>query len=114
MGEFDRGDVVIIEAENNRHYVKRIIGLPGETVEMQEGELYIDGEQIEEPYVNELADYAEQIEETSVEEEEYYVMGDNRGNSLDSRNGLGNIPEEYIVGRSMVVFFPLSNMQVTN
>jgi signal peptidase I len=114
MGEFDRGDVIIIEGENNRHYVKRIIGLPGETVEMQEGELYIDGEQIEEPYVNELADYAEQIEETAVEEEEYYVMGDNRGNSLDSRNGLGNIPEEHVVGRSMVVFFPFGNMQITN
>lgn len=114
IGEFDRGDIVIIEGEDNRHYVKRIIGLPGETVEIQEGDLHIDGEQIEEPYVNDLEYYEEQIEETRVEEEAYYVMGDNRGNSLDSRNGLGHIEEEDIVGRSAVVFFPFSNMQLTN
>ncbi|MFC4737976.1 signal peptidase I [Bacillus daqingensis] len=114
LGEFERGDVIIIEGENNRHYVKRVIGLPGETLEMEEGALFVDGEQIEEPYLDELYDYNETIDEVTLPEGEYFVMGDNRGNSLDSRNGLGLIDEEFIVGRSTVVFFPFTNVQITN
>nr|TXF84693.1 signal peptidase I [Alkalicoccus halolimnae] len=114
LGEFERGDIIIIEDEENRHYVKRIIALPGETLEMADGSLTVEGEEIEEPYVKELELYAEQLEEVTMAEDEYFVMGDNRGNSMDSRNGLGYIDEDNIVGRSAVVFFPLSNMQMTN
>ncbi|CAM4005461.1 signal peptidase I [Alkalicoccus chagannorensis] len=113
LGEFDRGDIVIIE-ENNRHYVKRLIAMPGETISMEEGMLLVDGEEIDEPYVNELEDYVESIEEVTMDDDEYYVMGDNRGNSLDSRNGLGLIEEDDVLGRSTVVFFPMSNLQLTN
>ncbi|SDN85601.1 signal peptidase I [Alkalicoccus daliensis] len=114
LGEFERGDVIIIEGENNRHYIKRVIALPGETLEMQEGSLYVEGEEIEEEYLEDLTQYEESIEEVTLPEDEYFVMGDNRNNSLDSRNGLGHIQEEDIVGRSAVVFYPFSNAQITN
>lgn len=114
LGDFERGDVVIIEGENNRHYIKRVIALPGETLEMEGGALYVEGEEIDQPYLEDLSQYEESFEETTMPDDEYFVMGDNRNNSLDSRNGLGHIQEENIVGRSAVVFYPFSNAQLTN
>ncbi|QKS69817.1 signal peptidase I [Paenalkalicoccus suaedae] len=114
LGEFERGDIVIIQDESNRHYVKRVIAMPGETLEMQNGTLMIDGQSYTEPYLDEMLQYSETIEETVVPDGEFYVMGDNRGNSLDSRNQLGTIDEDDIVGKSVFVFFPFSNVQLTN
>lgn len=114
IGEYDHGDVIIIEGENNRHYIKRVIAKPGETLEMADGSLYVEGEEIDEPYLNETSLYEESIDELTMPEDEYFVMGDNRSNSLDSRNGLGHIQEDDIVGRSAVVFYPFDNIQLTD
>lgn len=113
IGEYDHGDVIIIEGENNRHYIKRVIATPGETMQMEDGSLYVEGEEIDEEYL-EMLEYEENIDELTLSEDEYFVMGDNRANSLDSRNGLGHIQEDDIVGRSAVVFYPFDNIQLTD
>ncbi len=104
----ERGDVVIFQYPNDprRRYIKRIIGLPGESILIKEGEVYIidnEGErQLEEDYVLVPGNY-EKIE-VHLSEAEYFVLGDNRNASSDSRNW-GPLPEKNIMGR---VFFQIS------
>lgn len=78
--EIERGDIVVVSTEE--HYIiKRVIGLPGETIKCTDGIIYIDGEKIED-YTNAIT---EDFKEVKLGEDEYFVMGDNRGNSKDSR-----------------------------
>ncbi|SEQ54474.1 signal peptidase I [Piscibacillus halophilus] len=111
--EPERGDIVIIQ-HPNKNYVKRVIGLPNETVEVQNGVLYINGEEVEQDFLP-----PEQQEATSdfrpieVPEHHYFVMGDNRDISKDSRNGLGYIHEDDIIGRSEVIIFPFDQISLT-
>ncbi|CAN5584243.1 N/A [soil metagenome] len=87
----------------DRDLIKRVIGLPGETVEVIEGVVHINGMPLTEPYAGpEIRDFPPVV----VPDDEYYMLGDNRGNSLDSRFTLGTIPKENIVGRSFVILWP--------
>lgn len=89
--------------------VKRVIGLPGETIEIREGFVYIDGESIEEPYV---ADGTEGYFSVQIPEGYYALFGDNRQNSLDSRSSkIGLIRKEDIIGRAVLRYWPLSKIQ---
>ncbi len=89
--------------------VKRVIGLPGETIEIREGFVYIDGESIEEPYV---ADGTEGHFSAQIPEGYYALFGDNRQNSLDSRSSkIGLIKKEDIIGRAVLRYWPLSKIQ---
>ena len=89
--------------------VKRVIGLPGETIEIREGFVYIDGESIEEPYV---ADGTEGHFSVQIPEGYYALFGDNRQNSLDSRSSkIGLIKKEDIIGRAVLRYWPLSKIQ---
>ncbi|MDI9471886.1 MAG: signal peptidase I [Tissierellia bacterium] len=89
--------------------VKRVIGLPGETIEIREGFVYIDGESIEEPYV---ADGTEGYFSVQIPEGYYALFGDNRQNSLDSRSSkIGLIKKEDIIGRAVLRYWPLSKIQ---
>jgi signal peptidase I len=101
-----RGDVVIISADFQPEVgalVKRIIGLPGETIECKGGVVYIDGKPIEEPYVQGTTyDFA-----ATVPEGFYFVMGDNRQGSSDSRV-FGPVPRQDIIGRVCFRYWPLS------
>jgi len=104
-----RGDVVIIEQEK-KNYVKRIIALPEETIEIRNHVIYIDNKPIEQnylpdQYINRTANYGP----ITVPEDSYFVMGDNRGISKDSRNGLGFIKEDEIIGRSEIIIYPFSD-----
>jgi len=117
-GEPQRGDIVIFHATQTRDYIKRVIGLPGETVEIRDDRLYINGEEVPEPYLEEYRrktneaglklteDYGPEI----VPEGAYFVLGDNRRNSQDSRM-IGMIPKEQIVGRADLVFWPFSSLR---
>lgn len=115
---FDRGEIVIIKG-SEENYVKRIIGLPGDMIEMINDELFINGKLINEEYLTENLELAEQqgskltgdFGPTKVPKDHYYVMGDNRLKSMDSRNGLGFIQKETIVGISEFVFYPFSNLR---
>lgn len=120
-GEPQRGDIVVFHATQTRDYIKRVIGLPGETVEIRDDRLYINGEEVPEPY---LEEYRRKTQEAglkltedygpeTVPEGAYFVLGDNRRNSQDSRM-IGMIPKDQIVGRADMVFWPLSSFRLLN
>ena len=90
-------------------FIKRVIGLPGETVELRNGKLFVDGELIEEPYLvgkPDTRDYGP----VTVPEGKLFVMGDNRLNSNDSRFGLGFVPRDKVVGEAFVIIWPPSRI----
>lgn len=92
--ELRRGDIVLIPDENGDVMVKRIVGLGGEYIEAKDGIVYIDGVELNEPYLTESTD---DMEGTYVDTGSFFVMGDNRDNSYDSRI-LGSIPKDEIIG----------------
>lgn len=97
------GQIVVIKIPNDsNYYIKRIIGLPNETVKMVNDSVYIDGEKQEEPYVYKdlinKTEFLSNFSERKVPSGKLFVMGDNRYKSMDSRNGLGYIDKTSIVG----------------
>lgn len=113
IGSPERGDVVIIKRPF-KNYVKRIIALPGEKIEMKNHILYIDDQPSEQQYLSEESDtHTGNFGPYSIPNEHYFVMGDNRAISKDSRNGLGLIEEDEIVGRSEFIYFPFSEWAKT-
>jgi signal peptidase I len=95
LSSLKRGDVIIFEW-NETTLLKRLIGLPGETVEIREGSIYIDGKVYDEPYEVSTAEY--EREPIKLGEDDYYVLGDNRNDSRDSHQ-FGPITSEMIIGR---------------
>ncbi|MUK90244.1 signal peptidase I [Ornithinibacillus sp. L9] len=113
VGEPARGDIVIIQRPQ-KNYVKRVIGLPGEIIEIRDHKLYINNEQYEQNFLTEDAiNHTGNFGPIEIPKDSYFVMGDHRAISKDSRNGLGFITEEEIIGRSELVIFPLSEMSRT-
>jgi len=113
----NRGDVVVLHELNGtseRDLIKRVVGLPGETVEVRNCEVFIDGRRLQEPYLDPEVvvpgNCGGDTPATDVPEDHVFVMGDNRAGSLDSRN-LGPIDEDDLVGRAFVVFWPRGNWQ---
>lgn len=106
-GTYERGDVVVFEytsTGSEKALIKRIIGVPGDIVSIQNQEVYINGQKIDEPYINNPPLETMTIEVT---DGNYFVMGDNRQNSLDSRyESVGLIPAEKIMGKVVVEIFP--------
>ena len=105
---YERGDIVICTYPGEDHQcVKRILGLPGETVEIKDGVTYVDGVAREEEYVDHAAwaDYGPY----TVPEGKVFVMGDNRADSRDSRN-VGALDEDMIVGKVRCIWWPLDRI----
>jgi signal peptidase I len=105
LGLFDslsRGDIVVFWHPNvpDVHLVKRVIGLPGETISARDGRIYVDGVPLAESYV--LRNTSYRLAPRRLGEGELFVLGDNRNNSYDSHN-FGPIPVENIVGRAIVI-----------
>ncbi|MFM8943658.1 MAG: signal peptidase I [Actinomycetota bacterium] len=91
----------------NEDYIKRVIGLPGQTVEIKGQQVFVDGEPIDEPYLTDAARACnDDFSMVTVPEDGIFVMGDNRCNSLDSRYGLGFVPIAAVVGDAFVVIWP--------
>ena len=91
-------------SDPQKDYIKRVIGLPGETVEMKGGKIFINNKRIQEPYLHPARDGADHPK-TEVPDGMYFMMGDNRGNSTDSRV-FGPISRDSIVGRAFVILWP--------
>lgn len=106
-----RGDIIVFPPPHidnpEKNYIKRIIGLPGETVEIIDGTVYINGQALEEPYIENSGGV--NSDPYTVPEGEYFVLGDNRINSSDSRNGW-TVPEETIVGKAWLSVWPLAEI----
>jgi signal peptidase I len=90
-------------------FIKRVIGLPGETVELRNGKLYVDGRLIREPYLQGPVDERD-YGPTTVPPDSLFVLGDNRLNSNDSRYGLGFVPRDKVIGEAFVIIWPPSRI----
>lgn len=88
----------------DKAFIKRIIGTPGDTVQVQNGVVYLNGQPLVEPYIAESPNY--QLDPVSVPADQFFVMGDNRNNSNDS-HVWGFLPQQNIIGRAVFRFFPL-------
>jgi signal peptidase I len=120
VGTVKRRDVVVFKypEEPDRDFIKRVIGLPGETVELRDKKVYINGKPLDEPYVHFLQapsmeselhevtsfDVRERYGPVTVPANHYFVMGDNRDNSQDSRYW-GFLPREYIKGKALLIYW---------
>jgi signal peptidase I len=140
--EPERGDVVVFKfpPDPSLDYIKRVIGMPGDTVQMRDGQLFLNGEAVQRELVDELdnpdiTEMARPVEvwretlpngvsydtldlspnsigdntrEFQVPEGHYFMMGDNRDNSTDSRFSVGYVPADHLVGRANIIFFSMS------
>jgi signal peptidase I len=105
LQEPQRGDIIVFQDSRgaDRKLIKRIIGMPGESVEVRNGLVYVDGQSLDEPYIKERPRYSQQS--TLVPEGEFFVLGDNRNNSSDSHNW-GFLPKDAVVGKACVSYWP--------
>jgi signal peptidase I len=104
-----RGDVIIFDPPFSSSYpfIKRVVGLPGELVEIRHGDIYINGLLLVEKPVMERPRTMD-MDATRVEKDHYFVLGDNRDNSRDSTEGW-TVPSDNIIGRSWMIYWPLSH-----
>jgi signal peptidase I len=128
MGEIERFDIIVFPAPDDpdKQYIKRVIGLPGDELQYRNDVLYIDGQPVEEPYLEGLEDaeglynyttgdfsletlYGEEV----IPEEQYFVLGDNRLNSKDSR-AFGFVEEESIIGKTSLRIWPFEEIGFIN
>ena len=113
-----RGDIVVFKYpdEPDRDFIKRVIGLPGETIELRNKKVHVNGRPLEEPYVHFLtppsteyqevtsSDLRERFGPVTVPPDQYFVMGDNRDNSQDSRYW-GFLPRHYVKGKALLIYW---------
>lgn len=115
------GDIIVFHATEERDYIKRVIGVGGDTVEMKNDQLYVNQQPVEESYLDEYKRQAQaegyfftgDFGPIEVPDGELFVLGDNRMNSKDSRM-IGTIPLESVVGRADVIFWPINQFRFPN
>ncbi len=123
IGEPQRFDIIVFKATVDKDYIKRIIGLPGDTIEYKNDVLYINGKPYEEPYLN---SYKKQVKDgpltydfkleeitgqKTVPQGQLFVMGDNRRFSKDSRT-IGTVPIDQVIGTTSIVYWPFSDARI--
>lgn len=112
LGEPKRGDIIVFHYQGTvtEDYIKRVIGLPGDIVDVRGGIVRVNGQAITEPYIAELPGYTGTWK---VPEGELFVLGDNRNHSSDSHDW-GFVEQEWVVGRAIIVYWPLDRIRVLN
>ncbi|MGX8715322.1 MAG: signal peptidase I [Lachnospiraceae bacterium] len=109
----ERFDIVVFRYQNEKDtlFIKRVIGLPGETIQIDGDDIFINGQLLEEDYGYEpILDEGRAIEPITLGDNEYFVLGDNRNDSMDSREeNVGNVNRDWIIGRAWVRIFPFSD-----
>ena len=109
--KIDRGDTVVFwfPGDPSKSYIKRVIGMPGDRVEVRDGSVIVNSTPLEEDYVpQEYRDQSE-MRPTTVGPDEYFVLGDHRSSSNDSRTW-GMVPRRYIYGKAVFIYWPLEKM----
>lgn len=108
FAEPERGDVIVFRFPHDpkKDYIKRCIGLPGETIQFKDSKLYINGELVEEPYLPEGLEF-EDYGPVQVPEGQYFMCGDNRNHSSDSRVW-GFVEKKLIIGKAQVIYWPFA------
>jgi len=117
----ERGDIIVFHATENEDYIKRVIGLPGETIEFRNDQLYINGKVHNEPYLDiEKKEWESKgillttnYGPITVPKDSVFLLGDNRNNSRDSRE-IGSISLSRVVGKANIVIWPLSRISFLN
>jgi signal peptidase I len=111
LGKIDRGDMVVFwfPGDPTKSYIKRIIGVPGDTVEVDNGAVIVNGQKLEESYVTEEFRDRQSMSPFKVQADEYFVLGDHRSSSNDSRSW-GTVPRRYIYGKAVFIYWPLDKM----
>ncbi|MCW5978680.1 MAG: signal peptidase I [Bryobacteraceae bacterium] len=111
IGDIHRGDLVVFwfPGEPSKSYIKRVVGLPGDTIEVVEGAVIVNGQPLREPYVP--AEYRDHQSRPSIriQPEQYYLLGDHRSSSNDSRNW-GPVHRRFIYGKAVFVYWPLQKI----
>lgn len=111
MSDITRGDTVVFWYPNDtsKSYIKRVIGVPGDTIEITRGQVFVNDMEVDEPYVP--TEYRDRIsmDRITVPEDEYFVLGDHRSSSNDSRTW-GTVPRRFIYGRAAFVYWPLERL----
>ncbi len=104
-----RGEIVVFETPDEEDLVKRVVALPGETIEAKNQRVYINGKELKEPYLDPNTVTADFVK-VKVPPNHVFVMGDNRSNSKDSRS-LGTISYDQIIGRADLIYWPLNHFK---
>ncbi len=112
FGSPQRGDIIVFHYPRNpaEEYIKRVIGLPGDEVEVRNGEVYVNGQQLDESYLKVRTNY---VGTWRVPAGQLFVLGDNRNNSSDSHEW-GTVPMSYVVGKAILVYWPPTDWEVIN
>lgn len=111
--EPSRGEVIIFKNPKNtkNYFIKRVIGLPGETVEVQSGKVFVNGQELDEPYIKNFS--TQSYEAQTLSDTEYFFLGDNRINSYDSRT-FGPVDRKYVIGKVWFRGWPIDRIDSFN
>jgi signal peptidase I len=111
LGDVQRGDTVVFHYPTDpaKSYIKRVIGMPGDSVSIEDGVVYVNGKRLDETYVPDEYRDRQTIPLTRVPADHYYVMGDHRTSSNDSRSW-GTVHRQYIYGKAVFVYWPIEKM----
>jgi signal peptidase I len=111
LGEIQRGDVVVFwfPQDTSKSYIKRVVGVPGDTVRIDAGQLYVNGRALAEDYVPPEDRDHNSMDEEKVPAGQYFVLGDHRSSSSDSRSW-GFVPRDKIYGKAVFVYWPIEKM----
>jgi signal peptidase I len=111
LGNIERGDTVVFQApvDSDKSYIKRVIGLPGDRVRIERGQVYVNGLALPEPYIEDDYRDSSSMDERVVPPGKYFVLGDHRNSSSDSRTW-GWVARDKIYGKAVFAYWPLSKM----